>query len=383
MSDLTASHAPTAEGKDSGSAPRTISVAAALQTLREGSREAVLAASRQVEAPAGSWILHQGDLTNEVYHIDRGEVSILQKASEREPEKIIADLGEGEWLGEISLIDGGPRTLSARAKTDCSLTVIPPADIAAKPDGAQVLADLKGALGLLVVGRIRTLNVKHIDSLRRELEAARLQKQFGYFFIYVLAIMFIGMLASNAIATGVLDVNVHSLEFVIAFSLILGVPSILVMIVMKVPLSEMGLTTVNLKRSVIEGLVVSAIVCAIVVVAAQIVSAYGELQGNPGEINILGMFFYLLHSFMQELLGRGVLQTSLQKFLNEKTGVAAVFLTAILFGAMHVHLGLLAVGVTFAGGILFGLFYLRHYNLAGVTLVHFFAGAAAFVTGLI
>ncbi|MDF1750021.1 MAG: CPBP family intramembrane metalloprotease [Alphaproteobacteria bacterium] len=89
------------------------------------------------------------------------------------------------------------------------------------------------------------------------------------------------------------------------------------------------------------------------------------------------------HSFLQELVARGFMQSSFQRFLNDKTGWRSVFLTGTLFGLFHLHFGFPAVAVTIFSSFIFGALYLRHRNLAGVTLLHFMSGVAAFNSGLL
>ncbi|MBK5970248.1 CPBP family intramembrane glutamic endopeptidase [Thiorhodovibrio winogradskyi] len=57
--------------------------------------------------------------------------------------------------------------------------------------------------------------------------------------------------------------------------------------------------------------------------------------------------------------------------------------TSSLFGLFHLHFGFAAVILTLVSSVVFGLFYLRNRNLAGVTLFHFIAGGCAFWFGLL
>lgn len=353
----------------------------AIARLRPEAREAVASVTQRQSRKAGDWILHAGDTGNAVYFIEAGEVAVLQPAVDGEPEKIIATLSAGEVLGEITVLDGKPRTMSARAATDVTLSELQPDKLLERPDGAQMLGDLKGALGLTVVRRMRTLNTQHVDSLRRELESARAQRQFGHFFVFVMTILCTALIVTNVIAQGVMDIDVHSGAFVFGYSVMLGVPSFLVLWLMKLRLADLGIAWTGLRRSLIEGAGISVVVTVLLLAGAYFAAANGYAL-NPTPFNPIGTVFYFIHSFLQELIGRGVIQSSLQKFLGG-SGFLAVFLGATMFGTVHIHLGLTAVLLTFAASVFFGLIYLRHQNLAGVTLIHFVGGAVAFLTGLI
>ena len=70
-------------------------------------------------AEAGSTIFKQGDESkNMMYAVTEGEVEIFVD------DKLEDTIGPGTTLGELGLIDGGTRTATAVAKTDCRLVPI-------------------------------------------------------------------------------------------------------------------------------------------------------------------------------------------------------------------------------------------------------------------
>lgn len=355
----------------------------ALLELDVGTREILSRAAHARDVDAGEWIIHAGDTTKELYFIHAGEVEIVQPdADDIGRQMLIATLHGGEFLGEVALIDGRPRTMSARASRPVRLVEVAPEVIEAEPGGPAALTALKAFLGQTVVRRIRNLNTQHVESLERELEATLLQRQFGQFFVYVVAILCMGMIVSNVVATGVLSIDAQGHAFLFAYSVLLGVPSVAVLWYLKLPARDLGISMDGFWRSLGEGLVISAISVVAIVIGAQMAEANG-FPLDPVPFNLLGSVFYLLHCFAQEVLGRGVIQNSLRRFLGDRVGLMSVGLSSLLFGTMHVHLGLTAVILTFTASVFFGLVFLRHNNLTGVTVIHFFAGAAAFLTGLI
>lgn len=62
-------------------------------------------------------IFRQGDAGVGMYIIEKGEVAIrLEPAG-----IVVARLGNGEFFGELALLDDSPRSASAVAKTDCKM----------------------------------------------------------------------------------------------------------------------------------------------------------------------------------------------------------------------------------------------------------------------
>ena len=68
--------------------------------------------------PAGSTIFELGQPRDAMFIVQEGEVEI--KVGDKTVETVVAD----EFFGEMALIDGGIRSASAVAKTDCKLVPI-------------------------------------------------------------------------------------------------------------------------------------------------------------------------------------------------------------------------------------------------------------------
>ena len=66
----------------------------------------------------GEYIIYEGDEGNELFIIIEGLVKIT-KLNEDGREKILATLGEGEFFGELALVDGAPRSATVQAKSVC------------------------------------------------------------------------------------------------------------------------------------------------------------------------------------------------------------------------------------------------------------------------
>ena len=67
---------------------------------------------------AGTMIIDQGQTGREAFVIVEGEVTV--KRNKRK----VATLGAGSVVGEMSLLDNGPRTATVVCDTDCTLLVI-------------------------------------------------------------------------------------------------------------------------------------------------------------------------------------------------------------------------------------------------------------------
>ena len=154
------------------------------------------------------------------------------------------------------------------------------------------------------------------------------------------------------------------------------------------PLSYYGLRVDNVKDSALEGVFLSLVV---VMIFSVILYWFGY-KLNVTVSSVFSYFFfpsvgvsflYFVHSFLQEFLARGVMQTGLYELFPlgspRKRRVFAIMLASFAFAITHLPFGLYAIIATFLAGIVFGYVYLKHQNLVGVSIFHFITGKCFFM----
>jgi len=80
--------------------------------------EKVARAGDDITMTAGTLIVDQGQMGREAFVILSGEVLVRRNGRK------VATLGPGDVVGELSLLDHGPRTATAVCETECTLLVI-------------------------------------------------------------------------------------------------------------------------------------------------------------------------------------------------------------------------------------------------------------------
>ena len=80
--------------------------------------EKIAKAGDEIHMAAGTVIVDQGQTGREAFVVLEGSVSI--KRNNRK----VATLGPGDIVGELSLLDHGPRTATAICETECELLVL-------------------------------------------------------------------------------------------------------------------------------------------------------------------------------------------------------------------------------------------------------------------
>jgi len=73
---------------------------------------------------AGDYIFRQGENSNNFYILEKGEVEVTRIIPPDTREEVIAVLGENDFFGEMSLLQGTKHTANIRARTDIEVLVM-------------------------------------------------------------------------------------------------------------------------------------------------------------------------------------------------------------------------------------------------------------------
>jgi CRP/FNR family transcriptional regulator, cyclic AMP receptor protein len=74
------------------------------------------------EFPAGTVLFREGEPGQEMYVVQQGRVEIAARAGA--VRKVLSTLGPGEFFGEMSILNGAPRSATATCAEDCRLLVV-------------------------------------------------------------------------------------------------------------------------------------------------------------------------------------------------------------------------------------------------------------------
>jgi CRP-like cAMP-binding protein len=94
------------------------------RVLPDEAREHLAAASGERRYAPGELVIRQGDDGDELFVLERGDVSVLFAATPDDEPTVLAHLTEGDFFGEMSLMTGERRTATVRADTECTLVVV-------------------------------------------------------------------------------------------------------------------------------------------------------------------------------------------------------------------------------------------------------------------
>jgi CRP-like cAMP-binding protein len=139
-------------------------------SMGRAQREALLGAAELIHVRRGAMVFRQGDPVHVAgtgfYGLAAGTIKISTLRQDGR-EAILAVLEPGNWFGEISLIDGSPRTHDATALSALDLLVVPYEAFARQMQGAAFAR----AVAALLAARVRGLYGLMEDATLRGLRA--------------------------------------------------------------------------------------------------------------------------------------------------------------------------------------------------------------------
>ena len=95
-------------------------------------------------------------------------------------------------------------------------------------------------------------------------------------------------------------------------------------------------------------------------------------------------FTYPLTAILQEFLSRGVIHENLRRiFVGKYSEAAAIVVSSLLFGALHIHRGFMYMLAATALLSIFGILYRRQNSIWGLCIPHFVLGEVVWYLGFV
>jgi CRP/FNR family transcriptional regulator, cyclic AMP receptor protein len=77
---------------------------------------AAICASKELHA--GDMLIHQGEQGDQLYIVTEGFVEVVLSDAQQQEKRVVVNLGPGQIIGEIALLDQGPRSANVRATAE-------------------------------------------------------------------------------------------------------------------------------------------------------------------------------------------------------------------------------------------------------------------------
>jgi CRP/FNR family transcriptional regulator, cyclic AMP receptor protein len=150
-----------------GTTEEILSKVPAFANLAPRDLKEVAAIVHKREYRAGEPVFYQGDPGLGMYIVQDGEVSIAILGKDGN-EQELAVLGDGDFFGELALLDESPRSANAICKTDCTLIGF------FRPDLFELI-DKKNTLGIKIVLKLAEIVAQRLRQTDKELSKVKSQ----------------------------------------------------------------------------------------------------------------------------------------------------------------------------------------------------------------
>lgn len=337
--------------------------------------------------PPGAEIVREGERSDELYFITAGAVALFKLDEGKQNQYQIGTLRSGMAFGEIAFIDAAPRTATVKALAAVQMLAL--SRSALEQEGAQTepLGNrLKANIAQQLAGTLQNRTEAYVLNLQNQLATMRMMNEFGQLFVSTVG-WFAAATLMNVLFSAYMKLDSpYWLLVSWGYLVLVSLPVAYLLWQSPQPLASFGVTLVNWRRVVVEALVISGVALG---VGCLLLWGYASLVGKPFLTffsvpqSLAVSMLYLPHCYIQEFIGRGVLQNSLRRFFMDERGLRTIVGAAVIFGMFHSHFGLGAMIITFFSGLFFGYLFLRQQNLLGVTLVHWLLGLLAYTLNLI
>jgi CRP-like cAMP-binding protein len=363
-------------------------------TLNEIELLALVSAAELRRYAAGDVVLREGENAGALFLLLRGQLKVSKDVkylpdpdNDLPDEQTLSWLNEGTLVGEVSFVDGEPASATVRACGPCDMLVVTRESLRDASGKAPTLENRVVAGVARILGRrLRNINTRHAEEAHSKRHLTNLRKQFTLFFVITLALFGIASTVQKLINAGLPPL--WQMLYSWAFLLLTFTPIAWFVWRLRLPAAAWGLSLYKARRSVVESLAAGVGMGAVAVGWRLISKAPGApmfawtslVHHTTVELGIF-FFAYGPHCFLQELIGRGVIQGSLARFLPEFRPEVPVLLTSVLFGIFHLYVSASFAVVTFGVSVIFGLLYRRHGTLLGVTILHYLIGVLSMALG--
>jgi hypothetical protein len=358
--------------------------------LTEDEIREIVSRSTSVDVAAGEWLFLHGDDASELFILESGLLEVVRIDPLTKAEAILQTLQPGAVIGEMALIDRGPRSASVRAAAPSRLLSTPfstfrqtPGSASDQPELKQTYVKLVHNLAEVMSKRLRELGD---ESLRQAVDRVNM----GSFILSTISLLAIYIILLNLISkySGVVsDTTFISIPLLGIF----GATTLLFVKRTGLPLATFGLTR-NPWPAVIEGLALSIPLCLLLIVGKWV-----WMQSTPGQETeplfgwrsvyeqygfwpeIAFACVYAAFTFVQEFIARSGLQAPLDRFLVSKhRTLISILISNLLFALTHLHVSAKLAVIVFFAGCFWGTLFKRHGNLYGAFVNHLIVGTFVF-----
>lgn len=258
-------------------------------------------------------------------------------------------------------------------------------DVTALSTCSTEVRDLAETMGLMCVNlEAREFRLEQtLTELRQEHEklnqSYRLRAESGLFFSLIIVSLCLYIICFYwMMSAGFLGGNYKTI-LMIAVNLVILSFSLIFIHRHRYPWDDWGFTWKNSSRAMAEVILLGIpVILAGIFVKWYLTKQPGSIHYNQPVFETVSLLWtgsYLPISMLQEIITRGVIQTSIVRIIPLKASAFyAIVLSSLLFAITHLFYSAVTMAVTFFASLVLGWLFYRHKTLVGVITAHYILG---------
>ncbi len=319
----------------------------------------------------GAVIFQEDEHSNDLYLILEGEVNLLKDDEKKQHQFPIGKLLAGEVFGEMSFLDDSPRSCSIKTNSNLTLVKISRKELeASDPHIQEIYGKILRNITKIVIGRLRGTNALMIKNRNAGMRNLMLHNEYGRLLLRLILIMLL--------TAGICGITYHS-ESSLEYFPLFNIASLLPLLYFiqsfakfhGFPVSNFGLTLKNWSESLVVAVTATLASAGVLALIFFSMSQLQLLPSDGQELSLKYVVGYAIYVLFLEFILRGVMQTSIQKFLSELSVGHAIFYIAAITASCNFYFGFETVLIVFVVNFLCGYIYSLKNNLFVSWFAHF------------
>jgi hypothetical protein len=342
---------------------------------------------RIVDYKRGEWLIREGDTGQHLYTIISGKAEISKRDEETGEEQLIGMLEPGDWVGEMAHLEQEKRSASIRAIDEVEAVILLLDKLCASPLHRAIYEKISPKLTKRISQRLRITDDQLIRTLNEKLVLVQSTTQIGKTIIYtmVLFTVFFNVIAAYNNYAGSLR-HIFNLFFIPSAILLFGFSAVRLIQSSGYPFEFYGITLKKWGRVALESVLwtlpLLGLMSLLKWVLISTIPTFSTLPflalvrpDQPFSDLVAKSAFYIILVPVQELIVRGVLQSSFRNFFQGHNRVFYAILSSnLLFEVLHTGNDLFLAIFSFVFGIFWGALFEYQKSLIGVIISHILIG---------
>lgn len=324
-------------------------------------------------------IIEEGEKSTDLYIIFEGKVSVQKWDEDHRFLLPLGVLNAGEIFGEMSFMDASPRSSTIKALEKTTILKLSRRSLESGSIDARDLQNIENKIfsniALVNINRVRTSDKVFVNNLDKQLKSFQIRQDSGKLLLYQIVLLSLGFILSIFFAEGR-----GYVPWIVAM-----IPSILMIKFSeynwkRLGVNEEGWLSISLISMIVAACTLAVIYFMHLVFHAAPVMAWLETETlkeftkpllTPFWENCL---LYIFYCFSIEFIARGVIQSSLQEFLDDYNGYISILIMACLVLLFQFPNDFLSVCFYLSTSLFLGFIRLIQKTILGAFIIHFIVG---------